>query len=130
MTTEPNEKKSSLRHYLEKVTGPFEDKKRYRQYKARVQRLPAEYRSAVEALERYMTQFGPSSDAESLLQMFDDLVELFEQSSADGTPLRVVVGHDPAEFAETFLKNYPGGGWVSRERDRLNHAIEEAAGDE
>ncbi|MEV0586716.1 DUF1048 domain-containing protein [Nonomuraea sp. NPDC050310] len=130
MTTEPNEKKSSLRHYLEKVTGPLEDKKRYRNYRARVQRLPAEYRAAVEALQRYMTQFGPTDDAESLLQMLDDLVELFEQSAADRTPLRVVVGHDPAEFAEAFLNNYAGGGWVSRERDRLNQAIEEAAGDQ
>ena len=35
--------------------------------------------------------------------MFEDLVELFEQAAADGTPIREIVGDDPVEFADTFL---------------------------
>ena len=38
---------------LEKVYGPIDQKKRYRRYKARVEGLPASYRTAVEALQRY-----------------------------------------------------------------------------
>ncbi|WP_157252868.1 DUF1048 domain-containing protein [Nonomuraea typhae] len=115
------------RRFLELVTGPLGDKKRYRRYKARTQRLPADYRAAIEALDRYMGHFGPAN-AGSLLAMLEDLADLFEQSVADGIPLRDVVGQDPVEFAETFLRNYPGGGWAGRERELLTKAIDRAAG--
>jgi len=109
--------------------GWMEQKRRYRQYKARTEQLPATYRTAIQALERYMTFFG-SWKASSLLQMLEDLVDLFEQSAADGTPVRAVVGRDPVEFAETFLQNYPVGQWIGGERERLTKAIASAAGDE
>ncbi|MFE9577298.1 DUF1048 domain-containing protein [Nocardia sp. NPDC006044] len=38
--------------------------------------------------------------------MFEDLLDLFEQSAADGTPIREVVGQDPVEFIEAFARNY------------------------
>ncbi|MET7339636.1 DUF1048 domain-containing protein [Nonomuraea sp. NPDC005650] len=129
MAAESSEPKSRLRQALETVTGPLEDKKRYRQYKARVGRLPVNYRTAVEALERYMQFFGPG-EAESLLAMLEDLADLFEQSAADGIPVRDVVGGDPVEFAETFVRNYAGGSWIGRERERLAKAIDRVAGEE
>ena len=101
------------------------DKRRWRQYRARTGRLPAGYRTTVEALQRYMFMFGPGK-GDSLLSMLEDLIDLFEQSAANGTPVREVVGEDPVEFAETFLRNYPEGQWISRERDRLTSAVEHA----
>ena len=62
--------------------------------------------------------------------MFEDLADLFEQSAADGTPIREIVGDDPVEFVETFVQNYPEGQWISRERERLTSAIERAAGED
>ena len=32
----------------------------------------------------------------------------FEQRAADGTPVRAIVGDDPVEFVETFVRNYSG----------------------
>jgi DNA-binding ferritin-like protein (Dps family) len=113
---------------VEKVYGPVEQKKRYRQYKARTERLPASYRTAVDALQRYSYYFGHGT-AEGGLTMLEDLVELFEQSAASGTPIREVVGEDPVEFADAFIRNYPEGQWISRERERLTSAIERAAGE-
>ena len=92
--------------------------------------LPANYRTAVEALERYLMYFGPWRTATALLSMLEDLADLFEQSAADGTPIREIVGEDPVEFAEAFLRNYPEGQWIDRERERLTNAIERAAGDD
>ncbi|ACZ91490.1 DUF1048 domain-containing protein [Streptosporangium roseum] len=128
MAAESNEPKSRYRQYLEMVTGPIEDKKRYRQFKARTEQLPANYHTAIEALQRYMQYFAPG-DADSLLTMLEDLADLFEQSAADGIPIREVVGEDPVEFAETFLRNYPAGHWIGRERERLSNAIDRATGD-
>ncbi|MEV7973321.1 DUF1048 domain-containing protein [Cellulomonas sp. NPDC089187] len=101
----------------------IDQKKQYRAYKARVAALPTDYRSAAEALERYVSVLGPGR-AEELQQLFDDLAELFEQSAADGVTVRAVVGEDPVEFAEELLRNYPAGAWIAKERARLTKAID------
>lgn len=80
-------------------------------------------------LQRYLMYFGPA-DGGSAAAMFEDLADLFEQAAADGTPVRAIVGEDPVEFAEAFLRNYPGGQWINRERERLTNAIDRVAGNE
>jgi DNA-binding ferritin-like protein (Dps family) len=109
--------------------GWIEQKRRHRQYKARTERLPASYHTATDALQRYLTFFGPTK-GDSLLAMLEDLAGLSEQSAANGTPIRAIVGEDPVEFAEAFQRNYPEGQWISRERERLTNAIERAAGED
>jgi DNA-binding ferritin-like protein (Dps family) len=109
------------------ISKTIAEKRRYRQYKARTEQLPADYHTAIDALERYMMFFGPGTGA-GVLSMLDDLADLFEQSAADGTTVRAVVGQDPVEFAEAFLRNYPEGQWISRERERLTNAIDRVAG--
>ena len=111
--------------WIEQVTGSLEQKKRYRQYKARTKQLPANYRSAVDALERYLMYFGTGGGGTAICE---DLVDLFEQSAANRTPIREIVGEDPVEFAETFLQNYSEGQWINKERERLTSAIDRAAG--
>jgi DNA-binding ferritin-like protein (Dps family) len=112
--------------FVSKVVG---EKVRWREYKARVGRLPANYRAAVEAVERYLMHLGPA-DGASAASMFEDLADLFEQAAADETPIREIVGEDPVEFVETFLQNYPQGQWRTRERERLISAIDRAAGED
>jgi DNA-binding ferritin-like protein (Dps family) len=106
--------------FTSKVIG---DKRRWREYKARTRQLPEDYRTAIDALERYLMFFG-SADGDSAASMFEDLAYLFERAAADGTPIREIVGEDPVEFAEAFLQNYSKGGWVTREQERLTQAIE------
>ena len=116
--------------WIEQVTGSLEQKKRYRQYKARTKQLPANYRTAIDALDRYLMYFGSITRGDTLVSMLEDLADLFEQSAADGTPIREIVGEDPVEFAETFLQNYSEGQWINKERERLTDAIDRAAGSE
>jgi DNA-binding ferritin-like protein (Dps family) len=114
--------------FIEKIVGDLGDKRRWRQYKARVKALPTTYRTTVEALERYLTYFGAiikgDVPMDVLMSMLGDLADLFEQAAADRTPIRTVVGQDPVEFAETFFRNYSDGQWINRERDRSVSAIE------
>jgi DNA-binding ferritin-like protein (Dps family) len=111
---------------IDKIVGDLADKKSYREYRARVKRLPVGYREAAKALERYLMYMGPSDDSKALIAMLDDLAELFDQSVADGTPLRALLGDNPSEFAEEFLQNYAGGSWIRAERARLAESIERA----
>ena len=112
--------------FIEKITGDFGDKRRWREYKARVKSLPDPYRTSVSAFERYLTYFGALSNGAVMMTMLEDLADLFERAAVDGTAVSAVVGEDPVEFAETFLRNYSDGQWINKERQRLVKAIEEA----
>ena len=109
--------------FISKVIG---DKRRWREYKARVKQLPPNYRAAVDAIERYLMHFGPM-DADSASSLFEDVADLFEQAAADGTPIREIVGDDPVEFVDALIRNYSKGGYVDREQRRLVNAIDRAA---
>lgn len=112
--------------FIEKIIG---DKKRWRAYKARVDALPENHRTAVKAIQRYSYYFGGGT-AEAGMQMLEDLADLFEQAAANETPIREIVGEDPDEFAKEFFANYPQGSWITRERDRLTRDIDRAVGEE
>jgi DNA-binding ferritin-like protein (Dps family) len=108
--------------FISKVIGP---KRRWREYKARVRQLPENYRTTVEAIERYLMHFGPM-DGDSAASLLEDVADLFERAAADGTPIREIVGEDPVEFVEALIGNYEKGGYVTRERERLTNAIKRA----
>jgi DNA-binding ferritin-like protein (Dps family) len=111
------------------IARMIDEKKRYRQYKARTAKLPTSYHTAIDALERYLMYFGPGKGDE-LLVMLEDLADLFDESAASGTPIRAIVGEDPVEFAEAFRRNYPVGQWIVREQKRLTQAIENSTKEE
>jgi DNA-binding ferritin-like protein (Dps family) len=112
--------------FISKVIGP---KRRWRAYKARVRQLPENYRTTVEAIERYLMLFGPM-DGDSAASVLEDVADLFERAAADATPIREIVGEDPVEFVEALVGNYEKGGYVTRERERLTNAIRRAEGEE
>jgi len=112
--------------WIELVTGSLEQKKRYRQYRARIKALPEPYGTVAEAFQRYFMYYGGIVDGETVLRMMDDFADLWDRAAADGTPVSAVVGDDPVEFAETFAQAYTGKRWIDKERARLIKAIEDA----
>ena len=111
---------------IELVTGSLEQKKQYKQYRARIEALPEPYRTVAKALERYFMYNGGVTDGETALKMWGDFVDLWERAAADGTPVRAIVGENPVEFAEAFAQAYARTGWFDKERARLTKAIEDA----
>jgi len=112
--------------WIELVTGSLEQKKQYRQYTARIDARPEPYRAVAKALHRYLMYYGGMTDGETLVKMFGDSADLWERAAADGTPVRAIVGDDPAEFAESFAQAYTGTQWIDKERARLARSIEDA----
>jgi DNA-binding ferritin-like protein (Dps family) len=112
--------------WIELATGSLEQKKQYKQYKARVEALPEPYGTVTKALQRYFMIYGGVTDGETSVKMLGDLADLWERAAADGTPVRAIVGDDPVEFAETFAEAYTGKHWIDKERARLTRAIEDA----
>ncbi len=112
--------------WIELVTGSHEQKKQYKQYRARIEALPEPYRTVAKALQRYFMYCGGVIDGETALKMWADFVDLWERAAADGTPVREIVGENPVEFAEAFTQAYAGTQWIDKERARLTKAIEDA----
>lgn len=113
--------------WYEKIIGDLSAKKQWREYRRRLDALPEPYRRTAAALERYLLNLGPTNNTESLMRMVTDLVDLLEQGAADRTPVRDLVGKDPAGFAEEFMSNYGDDSWIGRERTRLAQAVDEAS---
>jgi DNA-binding ferritin-like protein (Dps family) len=118
--------------WIEVLTGSLEQKKQYRQYKARIEALPEPYRTAAKAFERYLMYNGgiTDGDAEMMITMLGDFADLWERAAADGTPVRTIVGEDPVEFADAFAEAYAGKRWIDKERARLTKAIDDATREE
>jgi DNA-binding ferritin-like protein (Dps family) len=112
--------------WIELVTGSLEQKRQYRQYRARIEALPEPYRTVAKALERYFMYNGGVTDGETALRMWGDFADLWERAAADGTPVRAIVGDNPVEFADTFAQAYAGRHWLDKERARLTKAVQEA----
>ena len=112
--------------WIEALTGSLEQKKQYKQTKARIDALPEPYGSAAKAMHRYFMYYGGVTDGDTLVTMFGDLADLWERAATDGTPVRDIVGDDPVEFAETFAQAYDTERWIDKERARLTKAIVDA----
>ena len=115
-----------MANWIETITGPLEQKKQWRTYKARIEALPEPYGSVAKAVQRYLMYYGGITDGDTIVKMFADLADLWERAAADGTPVRAIVGEDPVEFAETFAQAYTGKQWIDKERARLIKAVEDA----
>ena len=111
------------------ITRMIDEKRRYRRYRVRRDQLPMPYRTACEAVERYLMVAGGVAKGDVLMLMLDDLIDLFEQGAANGTPVPDIVGDDPVDFAEEFLRNYSQGQWVDSERQRLVRSIGRTTGE-
>ncbi|MDF2580986.1 MAG: hypothetical protein K0S49_2565 [Microbacterium sp.] len=93
---------------------------------ARVEALPAEFRTAFSAFESYLADRRTIVEVDAIAGALDDLVLLFEQAAADGVPLRTVVGEEPADVAEALLENHLTASWQAAMRTSLTAAIDSA----
>ena len=116
--------------WIEALTGSLEQKEQYKKDVARIEALPEPYRASAKAVQRYVMYAGGVTDGATLVTMMGDLADLWEQAAADGTPVRDIVGDDPAAFAEEFAAAYQGKQWIDKERERLNKAVADAEREE
>lgn len=116
--------------WIEALTGSLEQKKQYKKDVARIEALPEPYRASAKAVQRYVMYAGGVTDGATLVTVMGDLADLWEQAAADGTPVRDIVGDDPAAFAEEFAAAYQGKQWIDKERERLNKAVADAEREE
>ena len=54
--------------------------------KARIDALPEPYVTVAKAFDRYFMRYGGLTDGATIVQMYDDLADLWERAAVDGTP--------------------------------------------
>ena len=69
-----------MANWIETITGPLEQKKQWRAYKARIEALPEPYGSVAKALQRYFMYYGGITDGDTIVKMFGDFADLWERA--------------------------------------------------
>ncbi len=108
------------------VIGDLEEKKEYKQFMMRVDALPKEYSYAFKKIRQYMYSVGsPNGDITIFtnMEMFTNLVDLFELSAAEGKSVLDVIGNDVGKFSDEFMRASAGNAETLREK--LNREIKE-----
>ena len=113
-----------LKKIIETVTGSLKDKKEYKLYKKRINRLPNDYKNAMLGIQTYMWNF--SLDATKELY---DILEMFEVSVADGRKVTDIIGKDISTFCDGIIEANPEKNWINdykkKVTTRINKRIEE-----
>ncbi|MDE6476078.1 MAG: DUF1048 domain-containing protein [Erysipelotrichaceae bacterium] len=115
-----------LDNFIKLVIGDLDEKREYKELMKRVDALPKEYSFAFKKIQKYMYTVGaPGGDMNIFtdMTMFQDLVELFEISVADGRKIVDVIGNDADKFSDEFMSAYRMDRGAMREK--LNSEIME-----
>jgi DNA-binding ferritin-like protein (Dps family) len=95
-------------------------KREWREHKRRVDDLPADYKTAYQAIEKHIWNSGPLDGGLSALYA---IRELFEESAAWGRPVLDVTGGDVAAFAASVLAESGSQTWLDKQGDELNSQL-------
>lgn len=96
-------------NFIKLIIGDLDEKRKYKQMMKRVDSLPKDYSFAFKKIQKYIYTVGmPSEDMKGFnyLNMFTDLVDLFETSSMDGRQITDVIGNDVSNFCYDFINAY------------------------
>ena len=91
------------------IIGDLDDKRKYKQMMKRVDDLPKDYSFAFKQIQKYINTVGGVSGDITMfnnLNIFEDLLDLFEESVADERNIRDVIGNDVSKFCNEFINAY------------------------
>ena len=86
-----------MNDFLTKIIG---DKKEWRAIEKRAKALPHDYRIAYEEIKHYLW----TSSGITTIDAFRVLIDLFEESAANGRQVLEITGNDVAAFCDELVK--------------------------
>ncbi|MGL5973546.1 MAG: DUF1048 domain-containing protein [Oscillospiraceae bacterium] len=89
-----------LKSIIKIIIGDLSDKKKYKQFKRRVNSLPGDYKFTFNKIQHYIYIFMLDVDVD----IFEKLLCLFEESSFEGKKVIDIVGSDVAKFTDEMIK--------------------------
>lgn len=100
------------------LIGDIEGKKVYKQMMKRVNALPEDYKFTFHKIQHYMYINGVGD-----INIFVNLLDLFEDSVADGRQVLDVIGDDVSKFCDEFMSTSVT--YIETLKEKLNKEITE-----
>lgn len=89
---------------LEQLKKMIGDKREYREQMTRAEALPEDYKFVFKKIQAYLWSFA-GGDGSDMLKTQHELIELFEESAADGRHVLEVTGEDVIGFCDEFFRD-------------------------
>ena len=107
---------------IDTILGGLEEKKEWRAMETRAKALPHDYHVAYSEIKRYIW----NSTGISTVEPFKVVLDLFEESAANGKQVLEVIGDDVAAFCDELVRGEKTyfEGW----REKLNRNIAKKVG--
>ena len=99
----------------------LDDKQEYRAQMAKVAALPDDYQFVYKKMQSYMWGLA-GGDGFDMLRTQYALIQLFEESAAQGLHVLDVTGQDVAGFCDELIRD--NNLWTNRPRRKLNRDME------
>ncbi|WP_313641486.1 DUF1048 domain-containing protein [Paenibacillus sp. FSL K6-0276] len=101
-------------------------KKKYKECVKRSKALPNDYREVYNLASRYMLNFS-SSDS-SVINLFPEMLDMFEMGAAEGRDVLEIVGNDVMAFCDGLLEGVSAQTWTGKMRTKMNESIHKKLG--
>ncbi|WP_423363887.1 DUF1048 domain-containing protein [Mycoplasma sp. P36-A1] len=111
-----------IKELIEATKRMKHDKKEYKKYVARVEKLPKDYHFVYKQIEKYLWEFSDFT-GENTLNSLNDLLNMFEEGVLDNRDVYDITGEDVAEFAENIVKA-TSNSWIEKRKEKLNKNIQ------
>lgn len=95
-------------------------KREYKKQMARIKALPEDYQYVFNKIQEHMWRFSTGAGYD-MLEVHYGLIDLFEESAAEGKAVLEVTGEDVAGFVDELLKNVTT--YTEDWRERLNKDV-------
>lgn len=96
------------------------EKREYKERMARMEALPDDYQYVFKKMQKHMWKFAAGSGYD-MIDIQNNLIELFESGAASGKPVLDVTGEDVAAFCDELLRNAET--YTENWREELNRDI-------
>lgn len=109
------------------LTKMLRDKREWKQLEKRVSQLPEDYIFVYHKIQNYMWYFVADHAAgKEMINVFSDILELFEEGVANEKSVLEITGEDVAFFCDELVRNSKT--YIENWRDKLNREIYEKVG--
>lgn len=111
---------------LAKIKDLRDQKKAYKECVKRSKALPNDYREVYNIASRYMLNF--SSNDSSVINLFPEMLDMFEMGAAEGRDVLEIVGNDVMAFCDGLLEGVSAQTWTGKMRAKMNESIHKKLG--
>ena len=103
--------------FIDKIVGDMGEKKEWKAIEARANKLPEDYRTVYAEIKKYV--WGTSGI--STIDPFKTLIDLFEESAAEGRNVLDITGDNVAAFADELVRGEKS--YFEDRREKLNKNV-------